>query len=107
MKKPKDALVGNAADKQQVEDAAQAEKRGRMREVDDMRSVLSSSQGRRVLWRIMQQCGVNQTVLGDTDARTNFNAGRQDVGHFVLAEIVEAAPARYLEMMMENQKENE
>jgi hypothetical protein len=100
-------LVGNAADKEQVKQAEGKERRGRMREEDDIRSVLSGVQGRRVLWRIMERCGINSTPIGDNDARTNFNCGKQDIGHFVLGEIVEVAPERYLEMMQENQKEKE
>jgi hypothetical protein len=103
----KRALVGNAADPKQVAEADKTERRGRMREIDDLKAILELPQGRRFLWRILGHAGVNQTVLGVNDARTNFNAGRQDVGHFVFGEIVEAAPQRYIDMMRENQKENE
>ena len=103
----KDALVGNAGDKKQVEEAAGKERRGRMREIDDIKAILATPQGRRFLWRMMGFCGITESVFTGKNASTHYRAGKQDVGHFVLGEIVEAAPERYLEMMKENQKENE
>lgn len=102
----KKALVGNAGDEQQVASAVGKERRIRTRELNDVRAVLATEEGRRFLWRLMGQCKVFESVKAGDDAMTNYNVGRQDIGHFVMAEVAEARPNALIEMMIEAQKEN-
>lgn len=99
------ALVGNAADEAQVADAKRRETIARTRELEDLRAILDTPAGRRFAWRLLEHCRAFASVRGATDAHTNYNAGRQDVGHFVLAEITEARPAALLQMMQDASKE--
>lgn len=101
-----EALVRNAADPAQVRDARKRERRSAKRELDDMRAVLATDAGKRVLWRILDHCSPFATALGATDAITNFNVGRQDVGHFLYAQITEASPDAFIAMMRANIKES-
>ena len=76
------------------------QKRDRDRELSDLRHVLSTDQGRRVLWRLLEHCSVFRTIW-DPSSRIHHNAGRQDVGHFVMAELEEADEEAIYRMMRE------
>lgn len=99
------AMTGNAADPEQVAKAEKRELRGRDQELLDWQSTFDTPQRRRTLRKILAYCGVHRTVLGPTDAQTNFNAGRQDVGHFVEAQVLEADPLIYSLMVTEDRSE--
>ena len=98
-------LVKNAADPGQVKEAKQKELRGREREVNDVRSILNTREGRRFMWKMLGHCRVFESIWHGS-AQIHYNAGMQDVGHFILAEITEASPEAYLLMMKENKGEN-
>ncbi len=100
------ALVKNAADAGQVQEARGKEKRGRARDQEDLRRILAEPHGRRVFWKLLGHCGIGQTVRGVNDPDTNYNAGKQDVGHHILGLIVQSDEESYFTMMREAQKEN-
>lgn len=98
-------IVTNAASPKQVE-GARKRVRNRAREKrDDMRAILAMPEGRRFLWRLLGQCKVYESVFDREATVMAFRSGAQDVGHFVLAEIVEAQPDAYLQMMIEHHQE--
>lgn len=101
------AFTGNAGDAEQVKQAGTRADRRRARELEDLIALLDTPQGRRVLWRLLDHCGAFQSVFAETDARTNYNAGRQDVGHFLLAEIGEARVDAIVQLMTESRKDLE
>jgi hypothetical protein len=94
-------LVQNAASKKQVESADGKERRQRERELNELRVVMSSAEGRRFLWRLMARCKTFASVY-DTSARIHYNSGQQDIGHFLLAEIDQADPEMFFKMRNEN-----
>ena len=95
------SLVKNAADPQQVRAATQKERFRRKDELDDVRFLLSTSQGRRFLWRLLDHCRVFASIY-ETSAVIHYNAGQQDIGHFLMAEIVAADQAGFLTLMKEH-----
>ena len=97
-------LVKNAASKEQVENAAFEMEERRNRELNDLRLVLSTKEGRRVMWRFMSHCKAFEGIW-DGSARIHYNSGRQDVGHFLIKE-VEAADQDAFFTMMKEAKEN-
>lgn len=90
----------NAADEHQVKQARMNEKMIRERELNDLRYLLASPQGRRFLWRVMARCKTFESIW-EPSAKIHFNAGQQDLGHFVMAEIVAADENAFLQMMKE------
>lgn len=102
MPEPK-ALVRNAADPEQVRKGRETERHRRDRELRELRALLDTYEGRSVLWRFMAQCGVFKSIM-EASARIYYNAGQQDVGHWLLAEIAEAEPNAYAVMMDEARK---
>lgn len=81
------------------EDAA---KREREKELEDIRFVLKSPEGRRVYYRLIDHCQPfkESYVVGMFDVTAN-NEGRRMVGNFLMAELLEADPERYFQMVRE------
>lgn len=61
-------------------------------------ALLETPAGRLVLWDLLDHCSVFRSIF-ETSARISYNSGKQDVGHYVQAKIVEANPAALIEMM--------
>lgn len=63
------------------------------KEMDDLRKVLGTPEGERVLWRILKK-----TKFFDSswtgNSTTFYNEGMREVGRLLLAEIAEASPER-------------
>ncbi len=97
-------FVKNAADPEQVKAAGERVKSLREREANDIIAVCSTSEGRRLLWRIMSRCKVFESVWSPS-AQIHYNSGMQDVGHFLMAEVVGADPEILLQMIKENRKQ--
>ena len=101
MPKPTKSLVKNAADSDQVSEAEAKEKSQELRSKNDMLHVLSTPQGRRTLQRIMSYSEV--LAVGFTgNSTTFFNCGKRAVGTSILNEALEASPADFFCMLMEN-----
>lgn len=94
------AFVKNAADQGQVKSAASKVKLSRDRELSDVAIVMSTPQGRRFMWRLLSHCKTYGSVW-EPSAKIHYNAGQQDVGHFLMAEIVEANEDAYVTMAKE------
>lgn len=104
MAERKTALVSNAADAEQVKSAKSKEDRQREQQLNDICAVLAIDSGRRLIWRLLGYCKIHESVM-EQSARIYYNAGVQDVGHFILAEILAARPDAFLQMMQEAQKQ--
>lgn len=81
-------------------------KHKRFRELEDLKKVLSSRSGRNVLWKILGECGTFRSVMTGS-SYTFFNAGKQDLGHYLMAEIEQADQDALFEMMKENKQQGE
>lgn len=98
------AYVKNASDSKQVREAEKKVRFDRTSELDDIKAVLSNPQGRRFLWKLLAHCRVSESIWHPS-ALIHYNAGIQDVGHFIQAEIVAADQDAYIKMMVENREE--
>jgi hypothetical protein len=97
--------VRNAADESQVKRASDKQENERDFELSDLQFVMSSPAGRRFVWRMLGHCKVFETVW-DNSARIHYNAGKQDIGHWLMAE-VGAADEDSLFLMMKEAKQRE
>lgn len=93
--------MDNAASEKKVKKMVGREERLAHRQHDDMKYMLSTVNGRRVLWRILEKCGVFRSVHHPSGSQVYYNAGQQDVGHFVLTMILDAEPKKFLDMQLE------
>jgi len=96
-------VVGNAASRKQLETARQKEQLEAEQWLADIRELLhlESGAGRRVLWGVLAQCKVLESIWVQS-SEIYYNAGRQDIGHWILAQL-EKADQRALLSLMEEQ----
>lgn len=99
------AQVSNAADVKQIEKAGKRISLERENELVDIRAILDIPGGRRFLWRLLREFKLNQSIF-EPNSRIAYNSGRQDAGHFILGEIVEAQPEAFLQMMQERKEKD-
>ena len=97
---PRNAVVKNAADPQQRNRAVRLERRRDARLRAALKVVMGSPEGRLVMWELLRTCGVYSSVW-EASAKIHYNAGRQDVGHELLADLHDVAPELYLTMERE------
>lgn len=110
MDSPKDrveqrALTKSASDPAAQRIARQVEKTNRWMELEDVRAVISTPNGRRFIWRLLQECHVFDSIW-EPSARIHYWAGQQDIGHFLQREI-EAAKPEVMWMMAKESREKE
>jgi hypothetical protein len=96
------ALVRNAADPKQVDNAKKKEKLRRENELADLRAVLNTLEGRRLVWRLLGKLKWGQSTFDTEVTQMAFNAGMQNAGNFLMAEIIEADQTKLLLMMQES-----
>lgn len=96
-------LVRNASDEGQIKHAKQREKKQRDVELDDVRFILATPQGRRVLWKYMSLC--DRISASDSGSWTYFKEGERNVALRIKTDVVEASPDALLLMMKENKGE--
>lgn len=77
----------------------------RIRELSDIRKILSMVEGRRVYWRFMSRAGAFRTPYTGEINSTNFNCGQQSLGFFMFDELLEASPASFSQMQREARSE--
>lgn len=99
------ALVANAADRQQVEEAGKKEKRRAVHQGDDINSLMDQPAFLRVAWRLLDEASVNSSIVGSTPEMTYYNAGKQDYGHWLIKELETARPGAYMEIIAAHKKE--
>lgn len=98
----KKADVGDIEQVKEKKTKAQLEKE---RQVEELRYILSTSGGRNWIWRLLSECKIYKAKV--TDQLLTFREiGREDIGLWILAEIMETEPYAYIKMQ-EEAKERE
>jgi len=95
--------VSNAADPAKVKNSERKAKDARKQEIEDVRFILSSAQGRRFFWRYLGECGLFQSSFTG-NSETFFREGQRNVGLKLMADLNESDPKMYSVMINENQK---
>lgn len=95
------ALVGNSADVAQVANAGRVEEQGREQELADLAQVLGTPEGRRTIWRIMEFGRPFSSAFSTNTNEMSYLSGRQDVARWLIAEVEEAEPEAFGQMMQE------
>lgn len=99
-------LVINASDRSQFDKAVKTRKQIMEQQLDDLRSLLDTEWGRRFIWRLLDHCKIHASVF-EPNSKMAYNSGVQDVGHFILGEVMQARPEAYIQMMREHQERND
>lgn len=100
-------VVKNAADPKQVKSGKKKAKLRREQELFDLKALLETPQGRRVMWRLLAKAGMFNSIY-ESSSRIYYNAGRQDYGFWLWSELEKAHKGYLVKMIQENErKENE
>jgi len=100
----KEALVGNVADEDQIRRGRKKQNIREELELKDMKDLLATHFGKRILWRYLAFCKIFESSFTVDPNITSFNEGKRDVGLKMLADISEADPGAFVEMMLANKK---
>lgn len=92
--------------KEEQEKRLENEKLEREILLNDVRHVLSSVQGRRFVWRILDMAGVYRSSFTG-NSTTFFNEGARNIGLRVLSDVMDAKPEAFLLMQQEDKKRKE
>lgn len=83
-----------------------ARKRERLAMDDGLRSLVSSYEGRRYIWWLLEVSrALGHNAFAETPERTAFNCGQQNVGQQILHHLIEVAPDAYLTLLKEEYDE--
>lgn len=104
LKKP---LVQNAASASQTRDAKKREKRIGERELERLRAVLSTRDGRRWYWEKMAFCGIFLKHIPKDPYLTAYNEGLRNMGLQLLEELNELGPDVFTQMQREYREDAE
>ncbi len=88
-------------------EATRTEKQDRARlaaqvEADDIKWLMGSKRGRRIVRRLLERFGVWQSSFAADALLMAFNEGRRNEGLVLLALVTHHAPERYAEMLKES-----
>lgn len=91
-------LEANAAAAASEQDDA---KLARQQQVDDLKWLMAHPQGRRIVARIFDRTGIRRTPFHTNGSTMAFNAGAQNVGLWLEAEVTEVSFDGYTRMLKE------
>ena len=69
---------------------------------EDLRSVMDTPSGRRVMWRLLEQTSVYRSTFNTNALAMAYAEGGRQVGLAVLQSIIDATPHRFFDMQTEN-----
>lgn len=95
-------LVGQQRARQVTDER---DKLSRLEEADDLKWLMGSKRGRRIVWRLLERCGVYRTSFNTNALSMAFNEGSRNNGLYLLS-VIQAVPEKYV-LMLQEQKEHE
>jgi len=75
------------------------------REDEDFKWLMAHAQGRRYLWRLLEQAGVYRTSFHVSGSQMAFNEGQRNIGLRLIADIHRLAPEGYVKLLRENRND--
>lgn len=70
-------------------------------QVEDLKWLMGHAQGRRIVTRLFEKTGIRRTPFHTSGSQMSFNAGAQNVGLWLEAEVLEASPDAYFKLLKE------
>lgn len=71
------------------------------REAEDLKWLMSSRRGRRIVWRLLERAGVYRSSFNTNAMQMAFAEGARNAGLRLLAQVSAAAPETYMDMLKE------
>lgn len=79
--------------------------RKKLRDEGDIRRVLDTVEGRRMIWKLLEKSGIAQISFVEDDPggrKTAFKEGQRNIGNSVWQDILRVAPEKFTMMQREN-----
>lgn len=92
--------IPNAADETRLAESAKLLKNLEDRDREDLRKTLSTIEGRRFVWKVLSHTKTFNSIW-EQSAKIHYNAGQQDVGHYIMTLIEDADTDALFTMMRE------
>lgn len=89
-------------DKQALKEQKDLARSRRLKELRDIRSVMGSEEGRRFIWRLLEECRVFLSTYDDQPVASYYKQGRRAVGLVVYNDILESCPELFWKAQGEN-----
>ena len=101
--KKESSLVKNTADPKQVRNASKVVKRMREQELNDILSVLSTKEGRRFMYRLVNEiCHYDSDDFNNSGSITFRSLGERNIGRIIKGDSIEASH----DLWQKSEKEN-
>jgi hypothetical protein len=97
------SFVRNAADPKQVQHAGRKERDRQAARRSRLKATMGTPEGRAALMDILEDCRVYESIWHPS-AMIHYNAGIQDVGHQLLARLLDADESLYEQMEREGRE---
>lgn len=76
-------------------------------EESDFKWLMKSKRGRRIVWRVLDQCGVFRMSFNTNAMQMSFNEGNRNTGNRLLSMITNTAPDDFVLMLSESKEPDE
>lgn len=95
---------GDLDDPKKVGRKALLERLEAKQEIDDTAFILSTEQGRRFYWRILEKCGLLRSSFSTEVNRTYFYEGSRNIGLILYKLMMDSDPMAFIKMQQEDKK---
>lgn len=75
--------------------------RERQKDLRDIKNLMDSESGRRIIWRVFDKSHVFATSFNPDTSVMAFNEGERNVALTLLADVMEVAPKKFQVMLLE------
>lgn len=99
-------MTQNLADEVQIKNRNKEIANKRTIEVLELKKLLEQKPMRDFVWRLLEHSKTFHSIW-EQSAKIHYNAGQQDFGHFIMAEVQEANEESLFQMMRENKEKKE
>lgn len=91
----------DASDPASVKEQIRVSKRREASEKIVLRQIMGSNEGRAWMFKVLSMCHLFRTSYSRDTGDMAFSEGERNIGLMLYAEIMQACPNRYIEMMSE------
>ena len=80
----------------------EAQRRAHQKEINDVRMILKTPEGRRYIWRLWSKCGIFRNPFHPNSNQHSLNSGRMSIGQEILADVNEANVSAFAQIQQEH-----
>ncbi len=95
----------NAGDPVQVRTIERLQHDKRDEQLNDLKALLSMPEGRRVLWRVLEHCGIYASTYSAAHSTASFLEGQRQVGTTLISWLGAVDPLAYPRLMAEGRRD--